>query len=213
MSKRKTKKRMNVKIIVFGLVALSLIIGSVIVFAPTQGAGRLYFRFIIPNNADGTRASYSPDYYGQSAKSPNDVTVLYQNDKEGYGYAYTTDKFIPKESTSVTQSTAEAAVASARDVPGIYFGAKMVDRYLPEVKIESKEVTIKEGVVTLYDKSKSMEVTGTVEQKKAVLCPVCGEFVMWDYDSLTKSRQILTCKNGHRFVTATYQSLEAVVAK
>ena len=209
--KRIKKKKMNLKIIVFGLVALSLIIGSVAFFTPTQGAGRLYFRFEIPTNSDGTTVSYSPDFYGRYDKTPRDVTVLYQNDKERYGYAYTEDKWIPKGSVSVTQSTVEVAVSAARDVAGVYFGAKMVDRYLPEVKIESKEVTVKEGVATIYDKTK--ETAGTIEQKKAVYCPVCGEFIMWSYDSLTTSRQILTCPKGHRSVTATYQTLEAVVAK
>jgi hypothetical protein len=208
--KKIKKKKINLKIIVFGLVALSLIIGSVMVFTPTQGAGRLYFRFEIPTNSDGTTVSYSPDFYGRYDKTPKDVTVLYQNDKERYGYAYTTDKWIPKGSVSVTQSTAESVVSAARDVAGVYFGSKMVDRYLPEVKIESKEVTVKEGVATLYDKTKTTEPIGQIEQKKAVLCPVCGEFVMWDYDGLTESRQILTCKNGHRFVTATYEKVEAL---
>lgn len=194
---------------VFGLVALSLIIGSVIAFAPTQGAGRLYFRFVIPTNADGTRASYSPNYYGQSAKSPNNVTVVYQNDKEGYGYAYTTDNFIPKESTSVTQSTADSVVSAARDTAGIYFGTKMVDRYLPEIKIESKDVTVKEGVVTLYDKAKVDEPTGQIEQRKAIYCPICGEFMGWAEDKTTDSRQILVCPKGHRSVTATYQEIES----
>jgi hypothetical protein len=211
--KRIKKKKMNLKIIVFGLVALSLIIGSVMVFTPTQGAGRLYFRFEIPTNADGTTVSYSPDFYGRYDKTPRDVTVLYQNDKERYGYAYTEDKWIPKGSVSVTQTVADSAVSAARDTAGVYFGSKMVDRYLPEVKIESKEVTVKEGVATLYDKSKSLETVGQIEQKKAVYCPICGEFIMWSYDSLTTSRQILTCSKGHRFVTATYQTLEAVIAK
>ena len=210
--KRIKKKKMNLKIIVFGLVALSLIIGSVAFFTPTQGAGRLYFRFEIPTNSDGTTVSYSPDFYGRYDKTPRDVTVLYQNDKERYGYAYTEDKWIPKGSVSVTQTVADSAVAAARDTAGVYFGAKMADRYLPEIKVESAEVTVKEGVATLYDKTKT-EMVGEVVSKKAVYCPVCGEFIMWSYDSLTTSRQILTCPKGHRSVTATYQTLEAVVAK
>jgi hypothetical protein len=64
-------------------------------------------------------------------------------------------------------------------------------------------------VTTLYD-AKSVEVAGTVEQKKAIVCPICGEILQWDYNGLTDSRQILTCKNGHRSVTATYEKVETL---
>jgi len=207
MSKKKIiKKRFNVRIIVMGVVALSLIIGSVAWFAPTQGAGPTYFRFTIPKNADGTPVSYSPGWFGKSDKCPQNVTVLLYNDKEGYGIAYTADKFITKEATAITSSVADSTVLSAVDGAGVYKGQKLAERWLPEIRIESKDVTVKEGIVTLATK----EDVGQIEQRLAIYCPVCGEFIQWTDDKVTDSRQVLVCPKGHKSVTATYEKVEAL---
>lgn len=207
---KKIKKKSNLKIIVLGLVALSLIIGSVVVFAPTEGAGPTYFRFTIPKNADGTPVSYSPGWFGKSDKCPQNVTVLLYNDKEGYGIAYTTDKFITKEATAITSSTADSTVLSVKDGPGVYKGQKLAERWLPEIQIETKDVIVKDGVI--YDKTKlsEQEAGGQIEQRKAIYCPVCGEFIQWADDKVTDSRQVLVCPKGHKSVTATYEKVEAL---
>ena len=123
MSKyKKIKKRMNLKIIVFGIVALSLIIGSVIIFAPTQGAGPTYFKFNIPTMPDGSRVHYSPGWFGQMDRVCKNTTVLYYNDKEGYGVAYTSDTFIPPSVSRISSTEADSIVKGAKDVTGIYAG-------------------------------------------------------------------------------------------
>jgi len=204
MSKQK-KKRMNLKIIVLGVVALSLIIGSVLWFIPTEGAGPTYFRFTIPKNPDGTPIAYSPGWFGRSDKCPQNVTVLLYNDKEGYGIAYTSDKFISKEVTGLTSSSAESLVSSAKDGSGVYKGQKLAERWLPEVRIESKDVTIEKGVISLFDKEKG----GQIEQGKAIYCPVCGEFIQWADEKTMSSRQVLVCPKGHKSVTMTYEQVES----
>ena len=232
MSKqRKTKKRMNMKIIVFGLVALSLIIGSVAFFAPTQGAGPTYFRFTIPKNPDGTPIAYSPGWFGNSDKCPQNVTVVAYNDVEGYGIAYTTDKFVPKEVTGISQSTADSTTASLRDIKGVYTGQKLADRWLPEIVVkdvdcvqkDDKSIALKYAADSINPdiQSKAVQdakvaqpiddVAGKVIQQKAVYCPICGVFIGWYTPGETDSRQILICKNGHKSVTATYQTLDAKV--
>ena len=208
MSKQK-KKRMNLKIIVLGVVALSLIIGSVLWFIPTEGAGPTYFRFTIPKNPDGTPIAYSPGWFGRSDKCPQNVTVLLYNDKEGYGIAYTSDKFICKEATAITSSVADSTVLSAKDGVGVYKGQKLAERWLPEIRIESKEVIVKEGVV--YDMGKVLEqdAIGQIEQGKAIYCPVCGEFIQWADEKTMSSRQVLVCPKGHKSVTMTYEQVES----
>ena len=201
--KRIKKKKMNLKIIVFGLVALSLIIGSAAWAQQTSAADtKTYFRFDIPKNPDGSAIEYSQGWFGRMQGVPKNTTVVAYNDKEGYGIAYTTDtKTLPKEVTAISQATADSTTASLRDIKGVYFGTKLVERWLPEVKISP-------DIQSSDVKSLGAESTGRV-----VICPVCGAIIGQEYKGLTDSRTVLTCPNGHKSVTASYEKVEAVVAK
>ena len=88
-----------------------------------------YFRFEIPDNADGTRARYSPGWHGTMPNCPMDVTVLLYNDKEGYGVAKTEDAFVPPEVTEITKKEAKAILDSVKDEDGVCFGEKLVTRW------------------------------------------------------------------------------------
>lgn len=93
-----------------------------------------YFKFSIPQNADGSRVTYSPGYHGTMPKCPKAVTVLLYNDKEGYGIAKTEDTFKPKEVTALKEAAALALVSAAKDEPQVYFGEKLTDRWNPVVE-------------------------------------------------------------------------------
>lgn len=92
-----------------------------------------YFKFIIPNNADGTRVSYSPNWAGTMPRCPKNVKVLLYNDKDGYGIAQTEDTFIPKEVTVLKSADALKVVTTAVDTDGVFFGDKLVRRWDVEV--------------------------------------------------------------------------------
>ncbi len=92
-----------------------------------------YFRFQIPQNADGTRVTYSPNYFGRIPLCPKDVTVLLQNDKEGWGIARTEDTFVPPEVAVITEVEALKILTEAKDEDGVYFGEKLVSRWIPKV--------------------------------------------------------------------------------
>lgn len=164
---------------------------------------RTYFRFIIPTNADGTRVSYSPDYYGRMDKSPKNVTVVYYNDKEGYGYAYTTDTFDFKQAVVTTAKEADDVLATAKDEVGVYYGEKIATRWYPEIKIEELKVDEKDNVVT-----EKTEGVYSITTKKAVVCPTCGSFIFWYYDGLLSSRQVITCPLGHKLLTLSYDTVD-----
>jgi hypothetical protein len=85
-----------------------------------------YFRFDIPNNEDGTRASYSPGWHGVMPLCPKNVTVTLYNDKEGYGIAMTEDtKELPKEVTEITKTEHDKILAEVKDEAMVYSGAKI----------------------------------------------------------------------------------------
>jgi hypothetical protein len=199
MSKRRKSRKFNVRIMVMGLVALSLIIGSVVWAQQTSAADtKSYFRFEIPKNPDGSAIEYSAGWFGRMQGVPQNTTVVVYNDKEGYGIAYTTDtKTLPKEVTAISQTTADSTTASLRDVKDVYFGTKLVERWLPEVKIADS--------AGMEIKSLGSEPTG-----KVILCPVCGVVIGQDSKGLTDSRTVLTCANGHKSVTASYEKVETL---
>lgn len=95
-----------------------------------------YFRFEIPTNTDGSRVSYSPNWYGTMPKCPKNVTVLLYNDKEGYGIAQTDDTFVPPEVAKITKSEADQIMAKAKVKDGVFFGDKLTHRW---DKIEEEE--------------------------------------------------------------------------
>ena len=169
---------------------------------------KVYFRFVIPAGCH-----YSPGWFGVMDKVPKDVTVLYYNDKEGYGYAYTTDTFFPKEAILINSKTADDTLAAVKDEKDIYYGQKIADRWLPEIKVEEIKVTVDEkGVVTVITDDKSIDDYKEVIVRKAALCPVCGEFIVWYFDGLLTNRIVLTCTKGHRIVTVSHDTLSSVEA-
>ena len=150
-----------------------------------------YFRFEIPTNADGTRATYSPGWHGTMPKCPKNVTVTLYNDKEGYGIAETEDTKLPKEVTAIEDKEVFSLLSTTKDEDGVYFGQKLKDRWNPEVLIEDKPVEeVRED--TLLDTS-----TAT---KKAIFCPICHQFIMWLPSNIIAKTIQLTCPIGHRVV-------------
>jgi hypothetical protein len=90
---------------------------------------KVYWKFRYPA---GT--TYSPDWFGNMAFCPKNVTVLLQNDKEGWGIAYCESSRLLN---LVKDSTDEK----------VYFGEKLVTRW--EVKPEE--------VKPIYDLDKAIE--------------------------------------------------------
>ena len=91
-----------------------------------------YFKFDISTNEDGSRITYSPNWFGTMPKCPKDVTVLLYNDKEGYGIAKTKDKFKPWEVTVIDEAESLGTlteVALAEDDAEIFFGDKLIHRW------------------------------------------------------------------------------------
>lgn len=204
----KSKKELIVK----GIFILTLVCGGVLLSQDVnaQTVTKTYFKFDIPLNDDGTRVSYSPDYYGRMDRTPKNVTVVYYNDKEGYGYAYTTDTFEIKQATLTTATVADNVIKAAKDEVGVYYGDKIATRWYPEIKIEEYKVTINEkGEIIIITGEKSEEVYKEIVVKKAVECPTCGSFIFWYYDGLLNTRQVITCPSGHKLVTVAYPILDA----
>ncbi len=108
-----------------------------------------YFRFEIPTNKDGTRASYSPGWHGTLNKCPKNVTVLLYNDKEGYGIASSEDTFVPKEVTVLTEKDALNILSMVTERKEVYFGDRLNYRWDGNYhKYETcpyKEITCTEG--------------------------------------------------------------------
>ncbi len=187
------------RIAIISLVILVVIGCFVVSLTPTKASDptKLYFKFTIPQGI-----SYSPGWFGEMDKCPQNVTVVYYNDKEGYGVAYTVDKFIPKEVTSVTKVYADNVVSTAENVDGVYSGVKLAERWLPEMMV--KDTIIKEEELPLGIEPKT---------EKAIYCPICGEFVMWYSDKIAENRDVLYCQKGHKFVTKTYDTLKVEKAE
>lgn len=215
--KKRFLKRSKILLYMKGFIPALLIIGMMLLYVgfifipqPVQaGETRTYFKFDIPKMEDGSRVKYSPGWFGRMTGCPKNTTVVYYNDVEGYGIAYTVDtKPLPYNVTMISQSLSESTTSTAKDEPGIYFGTKLQDRWLPEILIEEKDAVVKDGVASLYTKTGSLEPVEVVKQK-AVLCPVCGTFLGWYYDGLTSSRTILLCPNGHKISTISSMELDA----
>ena len=102
-----------------------------------------YFKFEIPLNEDGTRASYSPGWYGYTSVSFVEVEVILYNDKEGYGIARYDDKGSPhKPLETVTEKKANDTIAGLKEEDGVYFGKSLSERkeWLPETTMVEAEV-------------------------------------------------------------------------
>ena len=154
---------------------------------PIQAADppKTYFKFTYTKCPNGI--GYSPGWFGVMSNCPKDVTVILYNDKEGYGIAYTTDKFIPKTATAISKASSDNLLLTTIDAVGVYSSQKLVDRWLPEIRVEDreyKEAGYSEPIIM-----------------KAVICPICGEFIMWSYYGLTDYRSVLVCPKGHRIAT------------
>lgn len=203
------KDRLSMKTIISLITIMFILSFTMILISQSVQAAdppKVYFRFDIPLGCH-----YSPGWFGVMDKVCKDVTVVYENDKAGYGFAYTTDTFIPPEVTVVSKVTVDDIVLNAKDEKDIYAGAKLTDRWLPEVRVESVECIVKDGVIILKsDLSKDAEYYGETVYKKAVYCSVCEEFITWDFSGLLTSRFILTCPKGHRMVTASFDAIEAI---
>jgi hypothetical protein len=175
----------------------------------TYAAGeRTYFRFDIPK---GTK--YSPGWHGYGTQCPKNVTIVLYNEAENYGIAYTTDTFRMLSTAIITnQSTADLLLSSVRDGDGIYYGQKLADRWLPEIRIEteqySKDLT-KESLIKVDPSQINITINAQdIINKKVVKCPVCGEYICDYYDGLEKTRQIIYCSKGHRITTASWETLD-----
>jgi hypothetical protein len=210
---RRRENRMNKKL--FLIILMIIIVDMIaipVVAQETEKETVTYFQFTIPEGV-----TYSPGWFGMMDKSPQNVTVVYYNEKDGYGIASTTDSFIPREITVIDRRVSDLVVASAMDETGIYFGEKLENRWLPEIRMENREATVSsEGVATLWYESKSTEMDRemkVVESRKAMVCPVCDVFIQWYAEDVMERREILTCSNGHKFVTASYDTLKLRTAK
>jgi hypothetical protein len=187
------------------VVSLALLIGM----SSDVQAGdppRTYFKFVIPTNADGTRVHYSLGWFGVMDYVPKNVTVLLYNDKDGYGYAYTTDTYMAKEAIVKTQKEVDDTIKLAKEEKGVYFGQKIYDRWLPEIEVREVRCTVDEKGFTVINKSE--EVYGEILSKKAVYCPICDSFVFWYFDGLLDNSVVVYCPNGHRLLTIGYDSIE-----
>ncbi len=145
-----------------------------------------YFKFPIPTNSDGTRVSYSPDWFGTMPKCPQNVKVLLYNDKEGYGIAKCEENFVPPEVEVLDEKIALALVDEVKEEATVFKGETLANRWNPEVVIEDKidtEATITESVVV---------------SKKAVFCPICHQFIMWLPENIVAKTITLTCPAGHK---------------
>lgn len=168
---------------------------------------KTYFKFTIPTNADGTVVAYSPGWFGTlNEPCPKDVTVLLYNDSERYGIAYTTDKVTQKGLTVISEAIAESVVnpSLSRNSKGTFSGTKLRDRWLPEVKTETREYKIELGKeIPVDSKTTFSEVYDPSERvsKTVVVCPVCNSILRSTTKDLTAYRDILTCPYGHRSVT------------
>ena len=170
-----------------------------------------WFRFQIPQNKDGSRVSYSPNWFGTMPKCPKDVTVLLYNDKEGYGVAQTEDGFVPKEVTKLTEMEAKDLISVSIDTliagkgDGVFLSKSLIPegydlvknsieaRWLPKAIVGDKP----EAVLVDYPIESGMMNVGT---KKAVFCPICHQFIMWLPDNLIAKSIQLTCPMGHEVV-------------
>ena len=203
---RETKGRLSMRVVIPLITIMFVLSFALVLVSQAVQAGdppRTYFRFAIPTNADGTRVSYSPGWFGMSDKCPNHVTVVYYNDKEGYGLAYTTDTWVTKEAVLSTSLATEDVLSKAKDEIGVFYGSKLLDRWLPEIKIEVKECVVdSNGVISIL--SKGDTDYKEIVYKEAIVCPVCGEFIDWAWGGIGDTRFILTCPKGHRLVTRGY---------
>ena len=194
------------RILLCGLAGVLLILVSADVYAADPP--KTYFKFNIPTMPDGSRVSYSPGWFGVMDKVPKNVTVLYYNDKDGYGYAYTTDTYMAKEAIVTTKSIVENTVNTAKDEAGIYYGEKIYNRWLPEIEV--KEVTCIKGEYGYIRVDKSTEINDEIIVKKAVYCPVCGEFMFWYYDGLLNDSTVIMCPNGHKLISKSYDTVKFI---
>ena len=80
-----------------------------------------YFKFIIPDNADGSPVTFSPGWHGTIENCPRKVTVLMYNIPERYGIAYSEDVVVANPKLeNMTKAAAEALVASKVSKTGEY---------------------------------------------------------------------------------------------
>jgi len=209
--KSKKFRSNTILVVLISLVAL-LLLSFTLVYSPAlfaKDGDERYFRFTIPNNADGTVVSYSPGWFGTYATCPQNVVVLLYNDKERYGIAYTVDKFIPSGSLLLTKDISTVVIDSVKIEEGVFKEQKLADRWLPEVEVKEVDCIVKEGLWVLANKAEYSEESLVVTtSKKAVYCPVCGEFIMWYYDGVLDSSTVLVCPKGHRLITVRYDTLE-----
>jgi hypothetical protein len=206
---KEVKKRISMKVIISLITIMFIFSFALVLISQSVQAGdppKVYFRFDIPLGCH-----YSPGWFGVMDKVPKNVTVLYYNDKAGYGLAYTTDTFFPKEAVLIDSKTADDVLATVKDEKGIYYGQKIADRWLPELRVDEFKVAVDEkGVTTIITDEKSADSYREITTKKAAVCPICGEFIVWYFDGLFTNRTVLACSKGHRIVTASYDTLDMI---
>jgi hypothetical protein len=144
-----------------------------------------YFRFYIPTNADGSRITYSPGWFGTTTRCPDDVVVDLYNDVDGYGIAHT-DKYLPDVCAPLTEDEAKSLLDKQEVKEGIYVGDKVYERtaWLPDAEIKNEEAK-NEGL-------------GEVTPKKAYFCPICHKFIMYLPENINAAKVIAVCPSGHK---------------
>lgn len=95
-----------------------------------------YFKFKIPNNADGTVVTYSPGWCGTRDKCALNEKALLYNDKERWGIGHAEGDFIPPDVDIIDEKTALALIAEAKDGPEVFTGEKLAHRWDTPIKPE-----------------------------------------------------------------------------
>jgi hypothetical protein len=137
-----------------------------------------YFRFEIPTNADGSRATYSPGWHGTMQNCPKNVKVLLYNDKEGYGIAQTEDKIVQPEIKEVTREEVDKVISE--NVGQLLADTKDI-QLAEELLPEGLEFATSVSIAHKWDRPpevQSVDPTGKTEMpKEQVMIP--GEKWYW----------------------------------
>lgn len=153
--------------------------------------------------------SYPPNWYGEG-KWPipyEKVTVLLQNDKDGYGIAYCEEKdfgkfqgdveILDEKQTNKLLSQAINQLTADTDWKPIYFHDTLVP-HDSEYAMNLVKNKLSDGVKELVEAAKPQPA---ISDSKLVFCPVCHVFVARIPVPNSTAVINLTCSNGHEVVT------------
>ncbi len=214
-----------------------------------------YFKFTIPTNKDGATVAYSEGWCGTRDHCAKSEKGIYYNDKERWGIGIAEGDFFPPDVEVLTADkvaqlmgisdtvSSKAVIATDKEgiitvdgkaatLPeaseGVYFGTKLVERYLPEAEVIEEKEEIKTDEVYIPPLSK--EPVNTFPR----YCPTCHQLtavITQMKDGMIKVTQngktliegiktanlILTCPAGHKvkltFAVATVEEATDVEAE